>query len=153
VKNREMDAKSQQFRIGDLKLDIDRQIVSRRNDRIELAGLSYRLLKVLAERWPATVSRRELAKEVWGDSVVSDDAVRQRIRLLRQSLGESEYIVAVKAVGYRLKYPVRVLVSSGFRSKYAVAAGVLVLGLVAYVILGGDSVYDIVHEIKHSLRH
>ena len=56
----------------------------------------------MAKKWPETVSRRELVREVWGDTQVSDDALRQRVSLLRKSLGSPDYIKSVKGVGYRL---------------------------------------------------
>ena len=54
-----------------------------------------------------------LIRDVWDDVVVSDETLAQRVRLLRQALGEDSqnprYIASVRGRGYRLicevKYP------------------------------------------------
>jgi len=153
VNKREISPKLQQFEIGDLQVDPRCQEVTRGGDRIDLTGLSYRLLEVLANRWPAVVSRRELAREVWGDIVVSDDALRQRVRLLRRSLGKSGYISAVKGVGYRLAGPVRPITVTENRRQFLAAAIVFALGLIAVVVMSGDPGAEIWHQIKHLIKH
>jgi TolB-like protein len=56
------------------------------------------------------VSKDELIARVWGDVVVSDETLMQRVRLLRQALGEDSqnrrYIASVRGRGYRLAAPV-----------------------------------------------
>jgi len=56
------------------------------------------------------VSKDDLIAEVWGDVIVSDETLMQRVRLLRQALGEDSqnprYIAAVRGRGYRLTAPV-----------------------------------------------
>jgi hypothetical protein len=56
------------------------------------------------------VSKDELIAEVWGDVIVTDETLMQRVRLLRQSLGDDSqnprYIAAVRGRGYRLSAPV-----------------------------------------------
>lgn len=148
-----MNTDLQQIRIGDLRLDVERHTVTRGSNAIDMSGLSFRLLQVLADHWPETVSRRELAKRVWGDIVVSDETLRQRIRLLRRSLGESEYIAAVKGIGYRLTRSVGVATPSGRRRNYSIAASFAVIGVFAYVMLSGDLAYDLVHEVRHAIWH
>ena len=153
VKNREVNTNFRSIRIGDLRLDIERQTVTRDGINIAMAGLSFRLLKVMADNWPAAVSRRKLAQGVWGDVVVSDDTVRQRVRLLRQSLGESDYISAVKGIGYRLAGPVKTANLTGQKRVLLTAASIVAVGLIAFLMLNADSNYSLIHEIKHLIRH
>ena len=77
---------------------------------IDLPDLSFRLLALLASRAPAMVSKDELVAEVWGDVVVGDETLMQRVRLLRQALGDDSqdprYITSVRGRGYRMSAPV-----------------------------------------------
>jgi len=110
VKKREMNANEPFLTIGDLMLDRRTQQVWRGNEVIDLPGLSYRMFDTLARYWPEPVPRRDLVREVWGETIVSDDTVRQRVCLLRNALGQREYIASAKGLGYRLTS----MASSGF---------------------------------------
>ena len=94
------------FRVLDLVVDLDRGTVKRGKERIDLPELSYRLLAVLIDHAPNEVSKDDLIREVWGDVVVADETLAQRVRLLRQALGEDSqsprYFVSVRGRGYRL---------------------------------------------------
>jgi len=99
-------------RLRVLDLDIDRAsgTVYRAGHVLDLPDLSYRLLTVLAERAPAIVGKDELISAVWGNVVVSDETLMQRVRLLRQAIGddgqEPRYIASVRGRGYRMLAPV-----------------------------------------------
>lgn len=94
------------FRVLDLVADLDQETVSRGKQRIDLPELSFRLLAVLIDHAPNEVSKDDLIREVWGDVVVGDETLAQRVRLLRQALGEDgqspRYFVSVRGRGYRL---------------------------------------------------
>lgn len=99
------------FRVDDLEVDLDRQVVRRDGQELELPDLSFKLLASLTQRAPNRVTKDELIRDVWGDVVVSDETLAQRVRLLRQALGEDSqnprYIAAVRGRGYRLICQVR----------------------------------------------
>jgi len=92
--------------IGDLILDTDTRELRRNDTVLELTGLSYQLLVLLAERAPAVVSQDEIAERIWSGRVVSPETVTQRIKLLRQALGDDaqnpQYIALVRGHGYRM---------------------------------------------------
>lgn len=94
------------FRVLDLEVDLDRETVYRGKQRIELPELSFRLLSVLLGHAPHDVSKDDLIREVWGNVVVGDETLAQRVRLLRQALGEDSqsprYFMSVRGRGYRL---------------------------------------------------
>jgi DNA-binding winged helix-turn-helix (wHTH) protein len=98
------------LRILDIDIDIVSGTVWRDGEVVDLPDLSFRLLRTLATRAPAMVSKDELIAEVWGDVIVSDETLMQRVRLLRQALGDDSqnprYIAAVRGRGYRLSAPV-----------------------------------------------
>lgn len=103
--------RQRRFRVLDLVVDLDRGTVSRGKDRIDLPELSYRLLAVLVSQAPDLVSKDDLIREVWGDVVVGDETLSQRVRLLRQALDEDSqsprYFESVRGRGYRLICDVR----------------------------------------------
>ena len=94
------------IQIGDLLLDPRQRSVRRTSETISLPRLSFDLLLCLARHAPAVVTMDQLLTEVWGDVVVGDETVKQRVSMLRQSLGESggepRYLESVRSIGYRL---------------------------------------------------
>ena len=94
------------IQIGDLLLDARQRSVRRGAETISLPRLSFDLLLCLARHAPAVVTMDQLLTEVWGEVVVGDETVKQRVSMLRQSLGESggepRYLESVRSIGYRL---------------------------------------------------
>lgn len=77
------------------------------------------------------VSKDDLIAQVWGDVVVSDETLMQRVRLLRQALGDDsqkhKFIASVRGRGYRLVAPVDVIpdrVTQGRRTRHWLATAV-----------------------------
>jgi len=125
----------QRFRVADLDVDLRRQTVRRKGTELELPDLSFRLLATLIRHAPERVTKDELVREVWDGVVVSDETLAQRVRLLRQALGEDSqmprYITSVRGRGYRLICPVDQAGKSALlhriTGKWAVTGGVLAL--------------------------
>src|SRR5262249_15629246 len=71
---------------------------------LELRPKAFQLLCYLAENAGRLVSKQELHDAVWGDVTVSDDALVQCIRELRQKLGDDDRTVirTVPRRGYLL---------------------------------------------------
>ena len=94
------------YRIGDLSLDSKARTVQRGDVLIDLPPLSFRLLMLLAERAPEVVSQDEIVDRVWPGRVVSPETLTQRVKLLRQALGDDarhpRYVGLVRGEGYRL---------------------------------------------------
>ena len=92
--------------IDDLNLDVQRGELTRHDEAITLPKLSYDLLVALAQAAPALLSQEELMLAVWPDRVIGDETLKQRVKLLRKSLGDDAsaptYIEAVRGRGYRL---------------------------------------------------
>ncbi len=124
--------RQRRFRVLDLVVDLDRETVSRGKDRIDLPELSYRLLAVLVSQAPDLVSKDDLIHAVWGDVVVGDETLSQRVRLLRQALDENSqsprYFESVRGRGYRLICDVGPVGEAAAQSKARV-------GLVAFALL------------------
>lgn len=92
--------------IGDLLIDTGRQRVTRGEEVIALPKLSYELLLALVRGAPNLVSLDSLMEQVWPKAVVSPETLSQRIKLLRDALGDDprspRYIEGLRGRGYRL---------------------------------------------------
>jgi TolB-like protein/DNA-binding winged helix-turn-helix (wHTH) protein/Tfp pilus assembly protein PilF len=106
----EKSSSDKRLRILDIDIDLASGTVWRDGVVVDLPELSYRLLEILITRAPAMISKDELIEAVWGDVVVSDETLMQRVKLLRQALGDKSqqprYITSVRGRGYRVAAPV-----------------------------------------------
>jgi TolB-like protein/DNA-binding winged helix-turn-helix (wHTH) protein/Tfp pilus assembly protein PilF len=129
------------LRILDIDIDIESGTLWRGNAVIDLPELSFRLLAILAAAAPAMVSKDELIAKVWGDVIVSDETLMQRVRLLRQALGDDSqnprFIASVRGRGYRLVAPVEVLRTRRMQSRQSRrwSLPIAVVVLLAIVVL------------------
>lgn len=96
----------EQWQVGDLFIDLGRQRVEQQGREIELPPLSFRLLLELARAAPDVVSLDQLMDRVWPGLVVSPDTITQRVKLLREALGDSaqnpRYVQGLRGRGYVL---------------------------------------------------
>ncbi len=98
------------IRLGDFDLNWATAELRGQGRRSVLPELSLSVLRVLVDHAPDLVSAERLARDAWGQRVVSEDTLAQRIKLLRQAFGESaqdaRVILTVRGKGYRLGVPV-----------------------------------------------
>jgi DNA-binding winged helix-turn-helix (wHTH) protein/tetratricopeptide (TPR) repeat protein len=98
------------YRLDDLRIDVQRQRVERDGVALELGGLSFRLLHYLLRQGQRVVGFDELIAQVWAPALVNEETVTQRVRLLRQALGDTSrqprYVRSVRGQGYQLCAPV-----------------------------------------------
>lgn len=91
---------------GPLRIDRRSGAVFCHQRPVEVSGHALRLLVVLAEAWPRTVSRSELQQQLWADEPPESDALRSHLYTLRKALGPSQSLVkTVHGVGLRLDVP------------------------------------------------
>ncbi len=99
-------APSPRYRVADLIVDTGRVQVTRDNELIPLPKLSFDLLVALVAGAPEVVTADTLLKQVWPGLVVSPETVSQRVKLLRDALGDDSkqprYILVVRGRGFRL---------------------------------------------------
>jgi serine/threonine-protein kinase len=112
------------YRVGDLTLDVAARLLIRDGGLVTLPPKTFELLVALVRQAPGVVSRRELMDSVWTDEIVNDEALTQRVMLLRRALGdrskEPKYIASVPRWGYRIVAPVQALA----RAESTIAAAV-----------------------------
>jgi len=101
------------YEFGDLTLDTGRRCVARGGQPIDLGKLSFLLLAALVQAAPDVLDHDELVRRVWGGRATSPETVTQRVKLLRDALGDDadgpRYIGLVRGHGYRLIPSVRAL--------------------------------------------
>jgi len=97
---------SMKYSLADLTIDTGRQLVSRTDGPIPLPKLSYDLLLALVRAAPNLVSLDELMRLVWPGIIVSPETVSQRVKLLRDALGDDprlpRYIAGLRGRGYHM---------------------------------------------------
>ena len=102
-----------QFRIADVVLDPGRRELTRHGQSIELGRLTYSLLLELVRSAPNVVTHEELVQRLWRGRTTSPETVTQRVKLLRDALGDDadqpRYVGLVRGHGYRLMPPVETL--------------------------------------------
>lgn len=94
------------YRIGELIFDPNNRSFERDGNVTTLPKLSFKLLLALVRHAPDTVDFDHLYEEVWGQSVVSPETLTQRVKLLRDAIGDDhlnpEYVETRRGHGYRL---------------------------------------------------
>lgn len=92
---------------GPLSLDTDTYKLVRGDARLVLPETEGRILRLLMERHPRLVTRRELFSSLWGNSEFVDENILQvNMTRLRKSLGEiglGDCVRTVRGQGYRLE--------------------------------------------------
>jgi len=146
------------YELSDLTLDLDRHLLTRGGQPIKLTKLSFKVLQALVQAAPALISHDDLIDQVWGPKrVITPDNLSQRMKTLRQSLGDDPnqplYIEGVRGEGYRLVPEVKIqsaqtsststrqALSSSFIVSLVVLA--LALGYIAFDKFLRDPVEDV----------
>lgn len=103
-------AEPQQYNlhIGPLQLDRRSHQAFRDGKLLALNPSCFALLQLLAEQYPALVSRQQLIDKLWPDEPPDSDTLKSHIYLLRQQLDKpfaSAMLHTVHGVGFVLKIP------------------------------------------------
>jgi len=99
------------YEFGPFGLDPHRRLLLRENDPVSLTPKALETLIVLVENRDGVVSKDDLMKTLWPDSVVEESNLSQNIFTLRKALGDSaqrsRYILTVPGRGYQFVEAVR----------------------------------------------
>ncbi|WP_435009565.1 response regulator [Tundrisphaera lichenicola] len=100
------DLESSVLTIGELRVDLAARLVLRRNERLQLTPLEYKLLVTLVKHSGKVLTHRFLLREVWGPHASQETHyLRVFVAGLRNKLGDppaqSRYIQTEQGVGYR----------------------------------------------------
>ena len=96
------------IRLGDVQIDFVRMECASSDRQIPLSSREFKILKLLAERAGAPVTRDEFLELVWGyNAYPTTRTVDNQILSLRNKLepepSEPRYLLTVHGVGYRLE--------------------------------------------------
>lgn len=139
-------SEQRRWRLDDLDIDLDRQRVERAGVVLDVGGLSFRLLEFLLGQDDRVVTFDQLMAAVWAPSVVGEETVTQRVKLLRQALGDDgrnpRYLRSVRGRGYQLCVAAHPLAGEGVARSprlrrwrwLIVGVGVIVGGLILAVL-------------------
>lgn len=101
------------FQVDDLVIDLGQRRVTRGDRDIPLPHLSFQLLVTLARSAPDVVTFDQLTERVWPGLVITPETISQRVKLVRDALGDDphapRYIAGVRGSGYRMVAAVRPL--------------------------------------------
>ena len=89
---------------GKYKINPAREKLMGTNGEIKLKAMEYKLLVYLVQNKNRTISKEELFRNVWGDSITGDGTLNVHIRRLREKIEEDpndpHYIKTVWGKGY-----------------------------------------------------
>ncbi len=95
------------LRVADLELDIETRVVRRASRNIHLTAKEYALLELLMRNKSRTLTRREIAEQVWGYTFdTGTNVVDVYINYLRKAIDEGfpmRLIHTVRGVGFVLR--------------------------------------------------
>lgn len=124
------------YRFADYEVDSVRRILLRNGERVALTPKAFDVLLALVERHGGIVTKDELLRAVWPDTVVEEISLTRNISVLRKTLGETpdqhNFIVTVPGTGYRFVAPVDTAVPpAAKRRRWAWGVPVLILAITA----------------------
>jgi two-component system KDP operon response regulator KdpE len=95
---------------GNLRLDLERRLLSRKGQPVHLSPTEFDLLTFLMKNVGAPLTHVKLLRSVWGPDYGDElEYLRAYIRMLRKKIednpGEPQYIVTEASVGYRFRNP------------------------------------------------
>jgi len=94
------------YRFADITIDFNRFEVLRRDEKIDLTAMEFKLLRVFLEHRGQVLTIDELLQEAWGhDAVLTDRVIYTHVNNLRNKLEEDprdpRFLIGVRGIGYR----------------------------------------------------
>lgn len=96
------------IRVGQLRIDVEKRLVHRAGESIELTPTEFDLLRVLAEHPGRVYSRMELLDRVQGDAYegyerTMDSHIKNLRKKIEPNVEHPCYIITVYGVGYKME--------------------------------------------------
>lgn len=92
------------FVCGKLRIDFEHNTVTVNGERLALKAMEYKLLTYLVKNKNRVVTKDEIFREVWTQSITTDNTLNVHIRHLREKIednpNEPRYIKTVWGTGY-----------------------------------------------------
>ena len=101
---------ARQYEFGAYRLDVQSGMLFRGDDRVTLAPKVAELLVALVQAAGAVITREQLQRLLWPDTIVEEGSLTSHISTLRKALGSAsdrqEFIETLPKRGYRFLVPV-----------------------------------------------
>src|SRR5579862_8870881 len=100
----------EKLRAGDLEIDFQRRILSRKGEGIHLSPKEFDLLAFMMKHMDAPLTHLTLLRSVWGPEYGNElEYLRAYVRILRKKIerdpSEPDYILTEPWLGYRFRNP------------------------------------------------
>ncbi len=91
------------IKIKDITVDIDKMVVFKKEDKINLTSLEMKILFLLISRIDKVVTRESIIEHIWDwtGNDVNDNTVTVYLKRIREKLN-SDIIITIKGIGYRI---------------------------------------------------
>ncbi|MFO1517147.1 MAG: response regulator transcription factor [Lysobacterales bacterium] len=93
------------LRVGDLSLDMATLRVQRAGQDLVVSPIGLKLLSILMRESPRVISRRDIEREIWGDTLPDSDTLRSHLYNLRKIVDkpfDKPLLHTVHSAGYRM---------------------------------------------------
>src|SRR6201986_300580 len=94
------------YEFGPFRVNAERALVTCGDQVVPLTPKAFQILLLLVRNGNQIVSKEEILKTVWPDTIVEEGNLTRNIFMLRKALGERsqdhKYVVTVPNQGYRL---------------------------------------------------
>ncbi|MGD8483291.1 MAG: response regulator transcription factor [Thioalkalispiraceae bacterium] len=91
--------------VEDLQFDPSTLRITRAGHRIDLPPIPIKILALLMQRSPGVVSREEIEREIWGDSLPDSDTLRAHVHILRSAIDrgfDTPLVHTIRGMGYQI---------------------------------------------------
>ncbi len=96
---------SEVLQVGDLVLDTATLRLTRAGEELQVSPIGLRLLTILMRESPRVVTRRDIEREIWGDTLPDSDTLRSHLYNLRRVVDKpfaKPLLHTIHSAGYRL---------------------------------------------------
>lgn len=102
----DMDVHNQELVCGNLKLSMEKCLLNKNGQDVELTALEYRMLKFFMENQGRVLTKNQIYEAAWEENQFPDDnSIMVAISKLRAKLqdGQYHYIHTIRGLGYRME--------------------------------------------------
>lgn len=91
------------IQVQNIKFDMDKMVVYRDNENVELTNLELKILNLLFLNLNKVVKRSEIIDKIWGwtGNDVNDNTVTVYLKRIREKI-KTDIIITIKGIGYRI---------------------------------------------------
>ena len=96
--------KSSIIKVKNISFDLDKMLVTKNNEQLELSSLELKILHLLFINIGKVVSRNTILEKIWEwtGNDVDDHTVTVYLKRIREKLETEDIIITIKGIGYRI---------------------------------------------------